>query len=73
MGARVVTLEVRVSNQLAQALYLKYGFEIVGQRRNYYSDNGEDALIMTTPPLGGAEFQRRLQELKAALLARLSR
>jgi ribosomal-protein-alanine N-acetyltransferase len=73
LGARIVTLEVRVSNQLAQDLYRKYGFEIVGERKNYYSDNGEDAFIMTTAPIGTVEFQRRIQDLKMALLARLSR
>ena len=41
-----VMLEVRRSNTIAQALYLKYAFEIVGERRRYYS-NGEDALLMT--------------------------
>lgn len=73
LGARVVTLEVRVSNKIAQALYTKYGFTIAGERRNYYSDNGEDAWIMTTAPITAADYQRRFQELKAALLGRLSR
>ncbi|HET8521762.1 MAG TPA: ribosomal protein S18-alanine N-acetyltransferase, partial [Thermomicrobiales bacterium] len=41
-----VTLEVRVSNTVAQRLYRKYGFTIHGTRRRYYSDNGEDAYIM---------------------------
>ncbi len=47
MGALVATLEVRVSNQAAIRLYRKFGFEIVGKRKRYYYDNGEDALIMT--------------------------
>jgi ribosomal-protein-alanine N-acetyltransferase len=42
----VFFLEVRVSNLPAQKLYHKYGFEKVGIRKNYYSDNGEDAYIM---------------------------
>lgn len=71
LAAETMTLEVRVSNKPAQALYSKYGFEVQGRRRHYYSDNGEDALIMTTPPLTSAGFQSRLQEHKAALLARL--
>ncbi len=71
IGARVMTLEVRVSNVSAQALYRKYRFEIVGQRRHYYSDNGEDAWIMTTPPISSAEYQRFFQERKAHLLTRL--
>lgn len=40
------TLEVRVSNTAAIALYESYGFRAVGTRRHYYSDNGEDAIIM---------------------------
>jgi ribosomal-protein-alanine N-acetyltransferase len=40
------TLEVRVSNHSAIALYEQYAFRSVGRRRRYYSDNGEDALIM---------------------------
>ena len=51
IGARRMTLEVRVSNVAAQALYGDFGFEIVGRRPRYYSDDGEDALVMTTPEL----------------------
>jgi ribosomal-protein-alanine N-acetyltransferase len=46
-GARTVTLEVRASNEAAQALYNRLGFKEEGMRRGYYSDNGEDALILT--------------------------
>lgn len=46
-GSISLTLEVRPSNAAAIALYLKYGYEQVGRRPRYYSDNGEDALIMT--------------------------
>ncbi|MBP0990060.1 MAG: ribosomal protein S18-alanine N-acetyltransferase [Oscillospiraceae bacterium] len=42
-----VSLEVRESNFAAQGLYLKYGFEIVGKRTNFYEKPAEDALIMT--------------------------
>ena len=55
--ARVVLLEVRMSNHPAQALYRKFGFREVGTRPKYYADNGEDALLMdrelspdTNPP-----------------------
>lgn len=41
-----VTLEVRVSNQAAQALYAQAGFKAAGIRKHYYSDNGEDAITM---------------------------
>ena len=64
MAARAVTLEVRLSNTEAQSLYQKYGFERCGVRRKYYGDNGEDAVIMTTPPLTSPAFQGRFRRLK---------
>jgi [ribosomal protein S18]-alanine N-acetyltransferase len=45
-GARSMTLEVRVSNLVAQNLYRKLGFENGGIRKGYYTDNQEDALVM---------------------------
>ncbi|KML04139.1 ribosomal protein S18-alanine N-acetyltransferase [Rossellomorea marisflavi] len=45
-GARVMTLEARVSNVSAQSLYRKLGFQDGGIRKRYYSDNQEDALVM---------------------------
>ncbi len=45
-GAVSLTLEVRVSNFAAQALYRAFGFRLAGLRRGYYRDTGEDALIM---------------------------
>src|SRR3954464_3488075 len=66
--AREATLEVRLSNVAARRLYEKYGFRPVGLRPRYYTDDGEDALIMTTDTLGGAEMQARLTRLRAALL-----
>ncbi len=47
MKLELLTLEVRKSNTAAQALYKKFGFKIIGERKRYYSDNGEDAWIMT--------------------------
>lgn len=44
--SRLITLEVRESNSVAQTLYLKYGFEIFSLRRKYYRDTGEDAILM---------------------------
>lgn len=41
-----MTLEVRVSNVIAQNLYKKYGFKLAGIRKEYYSNNKEDAMIM---------------------------
>jgi ribosomal-protein-alanine N-acetyltransferase len=67
--AREATLEVRLSNVPARRLYEKYGFRPVGLRPRYYSDNGEDALIMTTEPLTGPDMRARLDRLRTALLA----
>ena len=67
--AREATLEVRLSNLPARRLYEKYGFRPVGLRPRYYSDNGEDALIMTTEPLTGVAMRRRIADLRDALAA----
>ncbi|MES2210418.1 MAG: ribosomal protein S18-alanine N-acetyltransferase [Chloroflexota bacterium] len=67
--AREATLEVRLSNVPARRLYEKFGFRPVGVRPRYYSDNGEDALIMTTPPLQGPAMRRLLADRRAALAA----
>lgn len=45
-GARTMTLEVRVSNNIAQSLYRKLGFQGGAIRKSYYTDNHEDALVM---------------------------
>ncbi|HSH24435.1 MAG TPA: ribosomal protein S18-alanine N-acetyltransferase [Massilibacterium sp.] len=46
LGAKTMTLEVRVSNDVAIQLYRKYGFQDGGIRKGYYTDNHEDALVM---------------------------
>jgi ribosomal-protein-alanine N-acetyltransferase len=66
-NAREATLEVRLSNLAARRLYEKYGFRPVGLRPRYYSDNNEDALIMTTEPLSDARLRDRIERLRAAL------
>ena len=63
---RHVTLEVRVSNHVAQNLYKKYGFTERGLRKGYYTDNREDALIMTTPLIMTETYKSHLQDLTAA-------
>jgi ribosomal-protein-alanine N-acetyltransferase len=65
--AREATLEVRLSNLAARRLYEKYGFRPVGLRPRYYSDNDEDALIMTTDPLDDPAFRARIERLRVAL------
>ncbi len=67
LGAREATLEVRLSNMAARRLYEKYGFRPVGIRPRYYSDNQEDALIMTTEPLASADMVDRVAGLRSAL------
>jgi [ribosomal protein S18]-alanine N-acetyltransferase len=64
LKASVVTLEVRASNTVAQNLYSKYGFSKAGVRRGYYTDNKEDAFIMTTDVITMDAFKRRFQKLK---------
>lgn len=46
LGAKTMTLEVRVSNEVAKQLYRKHGFQNGGIRKGYYSDNQEDGLVM---------------------------
>jgi len=65
--AREATLEVRLSNLPARRLYEKYGFRPVGIRPRYYSDNNEDALIMTTEPLELPAMRERIARLRAEL------
>ena len=71
VGARWITLEVRVSNESAQRLYYKYGFKNLGTRRNYYQDNDEDALVLWTENIAAQEFidlvKRRVSELDAQI------
>jgi ribosomal-protein-alanine N-acetyltransferase len=70
-GANWLTLEVRVTNAAAQALYQKYGFSTHGTRKRYYSDNNEDALIMWSPALTDSEFRATLESHRIALEQRL--
>ena len=46
LGARRATLEVRRSNDVARALYERFGFGVAGVRRGYYTNPAEDALIL---------------------------
>ena len=63
MGARFVTLEVRVSNDPAIELYKKFGFQVMGERKHYYMDNLENALIMWTEDITSPEYRRLLDIL----------
>ncbi len=66
LNARFMTLEVRNSNIAAVALYKKYDFSEVGIRHGYYTDNKEDAVVMTVDGIASAPFQERLQRLRQA-------
>jgi ribosomal-protein-alanine N-acetyltransferase len=71
LRATWLSLEVRVSNTVAQNLYLKYGFQPAGRRARYYTDNGEDALMMWTESIQSSEYQQRLAALRQQLFMRL--
>ena len=71
IGARWMTLEVRASNSVAQSLYRKYTFKEMGVRRRYYSDNGEDALVMWTDALDSDSFLTTLDQNERKLADRL--
>ena len=71
IGARWMTLEVRASNSVAQNLYRKYTFKEMGVRRRYYSDNGEDALVMWTDALDSSSFQAAFDQNERKLADQL--
>ena len=65
MRADVITLEARASNHGAQVLYAKYGFKAVGIRRRYYTDNSEDAVVMTTDKINSPSYRDLIRALEA--------
>ena len=69
-GLEEVTLEARVSNFIAQRLYDKYGFNEVGIRKNYYADNREDAVIMTTDRIHTRAYRDKFSDLQARFFER---
>ncbi|MCC6791830.1 MAG: ribosomal protein S18-alanine N-acetyltransferase [Thermomicrobiales bacterium] len=70
-GAIWVTLEVRVSNRVAQRLYEKYGMSVQTVRKRYYSDDGEDAYVMWSQSLRDAAYRERINRLREDLRLRL--
>ena len=64
-GANSLTLEVRVSNRNAQALYHRFGMAPVGVRKRYYKD--EDALVMWVHDIDSPEYRQRLEEIAGSL------
>jgi ribosomal-protein-alanine N-acetyltransferase len=69
-GATALTLEVRVSNIAAQALYRRFGFAPAGMRKGYYSDTGEDAIVMWAHDIDAPEFAERLDAIAAEIPGR---
>lgn len=66
-GATSLTLEVRVGNFAAQALYRLFGFAPAGLRRNYYAETQEDALVMWADNVASPEYTRRLERIEAGI------
>lgn len=66
-GARNLTLEVRVSNHSAQALYRQFGFRPVGVRRGYYAETKEDALVMWAEDVDQPAYLERLVAIEATV------
>jgi len=66
LKAANMTLEVRVSNYTAQALYRKYGFTEVGLRKAYYTDNREDGLLMSTEDISSDSYRALFSRLREA-------
>jgi len=66
LGARQLTLEVRVTNTGAQDLYRSFGFAPGGARKAYYADNGEDALVMWAHDIMDPDYAERLAAIEAS-------
>jgi ribosomal-protein-alanine N-acetyltransferase len=71
LKASTMTLEVRISNNVAQRLYGKYGFKQTGARKGYYLDNREDAIIMSTENINSDSFRENIQQLRESLARKL--
>ncbi|MFA5566762.1 MAG: ribosomal protein S18-alanine N-acetyltransferase [Acidimicrobiia bacterium] len=66
-GAKHLTLEARVANVGAQALYRRFGFEDAGIRKGYYQATGEDALIMWANDVDTVEYEAKLEDIERSL------
>ena len=62
MGAKWVTLEVRTSNENAMKMYEAFAFKVIGRRKGYYTDNGEDAIVMWSDSIYSPRFRRAFEE-----------
>ena len=66
-GAEVISLEVRVSNFVAQNMYVKFGFSVAGTRKGYYIETNEDAYVMVVEDARSTDFRLKLAEIRAEL------
>jgi len=67
-GARNLTLEVRMGNEAAQAMYRRFGFAPAGVRKNYYVETNEDALVMWANDVDTVEYEQRLADIEAGIV-----
>lgn len=66
-GCESVSLEVRVTNTVAQTMYEKFGFSVSGVRKGYYIETNEDALIMVVEDALSTEYRLRLKSIREQL------
>ena len=62
MGAKWVTLEVRTTNENAMKMYEGFSFKVIGRRKGYYTDNGEDAIVMWSDSIHSPRFRRAYEQ-----------
>jgi [ribosomal protein S18]-alanine N-acetyltransferase len=72
MGAKWITLEVRTTNENAMRMYEAFGFKVIGRRKGYYTDNGEDAIVMWSDSILSPRFRKayeaNLERIEAEVL-----
>jgi ribosomal-protein-alanine N-acetyltransferase len=61
MGAKWITLEVRTTNDNAMKMYEGFAFKVIGRRKGYYTDNGEDAIVMWSDSIHSPRFRRAFE------------
>jgi ribosomal-protein-alanine N-acetyltransferase len=68
-GTETVSLEVRISNLVAQNMYAKFGFVPVGRRKGYYIETNEDAIVMLVEDASSEQYRMRLRSIRTELEA----
>ena len=63
-GARSISLEVRVTNTVAQSMYESFGFSVTSVRKGYYIETNEDAYVMVAEDVNSTEYRLRLQAIR---------